>query len=656
MLERIWVEPHVLHISAEAITPELLRREEKILEKQELQEKRRKERLERLSNKIEDNSATSSRSSSIDDNIEESDSRTSSASTSRSATPITKNGSSIRKKNLDGKERPHKRKLGPHSQISSNEAKKPRIAFNSPITLNQSSQKNQTISLQDTILVRLSSGQIVRVPKSLLKRVANATGQPNFDTNRTQSHSTIVIQSPPISSRLSIQNQSDMKTQTKSNGNSNPSISSTQSSLSFTPVSTPFVSRLSEALEKLSFQKSPLFNKQVNDDNQKTVVNGILKKLADCAGNGKNNVVKTVKIRAYQGTKDSNKNSSHIRRDFGIGKLSLQLKKAEQKLNQISQRTIHVPNLGVNKNSSQMLMMSGGGSVTRVVIPKWLNVTVAPPSRAQSNIVAVSPTKQTQNIIRIRGPLPSRTQTHAQQNTLVNLASNKNIITPGSSLLLKEDIKSPSNVIQKISIGNNSPLKIISTGATRTFVSDINGVLKQQHHNPQQLRVIHQQSPILYNNVVNNATVVNTLFKDTSGSPIVIKKSLVSNNSIVHPNASTLFNISNNKSSIGSTPTKLGPPNNIGTMPVPKNENVVIVENVNSSSKETPNSFLKAPFLSARQTSIQSNKNSVPAVVMVSKVDHNLSLPKSDISPAPTSIISTINPVQGEVEFYDKEL
>ena len=60
-MERIWIEPHVLHISAEAITPELLEREEKMLEKQELQEKRRKERLDRLSRKIENNnSATSS--------------------------------------------------------------------------------------------------------------------------------------------------------------------------------------------------------------------------------------------------------------------------------------------------------------------------------------------------------------------------------------------------------------------------------------------------------------------------------------------------------------------------------------------------------------------------------------------------------------------
>merc|ERR1719510_879708 len=167
-------------------------------------------------------------------------------------------------------------------------------------------------------------------------------------------------------------------------------------------------------------------------------------KLSDCAGNGRNNAVKTVKILAYQGSKNGNKNSQHIRRDFGLGKLSLQLKKVEQKLNQISQRTIHIPNLGINKSSSQMLMMSGGGSVTRVVIPKWLNVTVAPPPKAQANIVAVSPTKQTQNIIRIRGPLPSRPQTHLQHNTLVNLASTKSIITPGSSLLLKEDIKSSS--------------------------------------------------------------------------------------------------------------------------------------------------------------------------------------------------------------------
>ena len=83
-------------------------------------------------------------------------------------------------------------------------------------------------------------------------------------------------------------------------------------------------------------------------------------------------------------------------------------------------------------------------------------------------------------------------------------------------------------------------------------------------------------------------------------------------------------------------------------------KNVVIVENVNSGSKEAPNLLYKSP-LSQRQTSAQS-KSSVPAVVMVSKVDHNIATPKGDIGSTATSIISSSNPVQGEVEFYDKEL
>ena len=64
-------------------------------------------------------------------------------------------------------------------------------------------------------------------------------------------------------------------------------------------------------------------------------------------------------------------------------------------------KAVPIPNIGVSKGTTQQqtIMMSGGGNVTRVVIPKWLNVTVAPPSGSHTNVVAVSPTKQTQNII-----------------------------------------------------------------------------------------------------------------------------------------------------------------------------------------------------------------------------------------------------------------
>jgi len=278
------------------------------------------------------------------------------------------------------------------------------------------------------------------------------------------------------------------------------------------------------------------------------------------------------------------------------------------------------------------------------------------------NIIAVSPTKQTQNIIRIRGPIPSRTQTHTQQNTMLNYPSTKSSLTPGSSLLLKEnDItssQSHSNVIQKVSIGNSSALKVISGCATRTFVTDINGVLKQQHQTPQELRVLqqHQQSPILLNNVGSKTTVVNTLYKDTSGSPIVIKKSLVSVNTLTPPTASTLLNVASNNGSKVSTPTNTVVSNNIGTITVPKSgNNVVIVENVSSISKEPSNSFLKVPFLSSRQGT-QQIKSSVPAVVMVSKVDHNSIEPKSEMASVATSVISSSSSIQGEVEIYDKEL
>lgn len=154
----------------------------------------------------------------------------------------------------------------------------------------------------------------------------------------------------------------------------------------------------------------------------------------------------------------------------------------------------------------------------------------------------------------------------------------------------------------------------------------------------------------------NNSSIVNTLFKDTSGSPIVIKKSLVSTNSMAPSSGPTLLNLTNNKSTVTSTSIKMGSISDIGKLAVPNDrKNVVIVENVNSGSKEAPNSLYKSPLLSQRQTSAQS-KSSVPAVVMVSKVDHNLATPKGDIGSATTSIISSSNPVQGEVEFYDKEL
>ena len=53
--------------------------------------------------------------------------------------------------------------------------------------------------------------------------------------------------------------------------------------------------------------------------------------------------------------------------------------------------------------------------------------------------------------------------------------------------------------------------------------------------------------------------------------------------------------------------------------------------------------------------SVKLPKSSVPAVVMVSKVDHTAN-PKIETGTAATSVISSSNPVQGEVEFYDKEL
>ena len=125
-VEKIMIEPHVLHVSAEAITPELLAREEKMLEKQEQQEKRRKDKLERMAKRMENNnSATSSRSSSIDDYVDDSDIKTSSASTSRSATPTLKNGLPLRNGFIDVKGKLSKRKNA-HLPPSS-EAKRPRL-------------------------------------------------------------------------------------------------------------------------------------------------------------------------------------------------------------------------------------------------------------------------------------------------------------------------------------------------------------------------------------------------------------------------------------------------------------------------------------------------------------------------------------------------
>ena len=656
-LERIMIEPHVLHISAEALTPELLEREEKLLEKQEIIEKRRKERLERLGRKFENNSsATSSRSSSIEDSVDESDAKTSSTSTSRSVTPTLKNGSTIRNRIIDGKVRPNKRKGEVHPQISLNESKKSRTNNVPLFSSKQSSTKSQLVSLQDTVLVRLSGGQVVRVPKSLLKRVVTATKTSDNNVNGTQLPSGTVIKSSLISTvSTQIQSEANSKTNHKS---SNDTGLSEKSSISCNPVSTPFVSCLSEALEKVSCSKLSGSDNTISKSGHQGILNGIFEKLANSARNGKNGLLKTVKIRAYQGSK-YNSNSQHARREFGVGKLSLQLKKVEQKLIQSSQTTVHVPSLGISKRlQPQMLMMSGGGNVTRVVIPKWLNVTVAPPSGPQSSIVSLNPAKQTQNIIRIRGPLPSRTQTHTQQNSMPNLTSTNNSVIPGSSLLLKEDIKSSqqiSNVVQKVSIGNSSPLKLITGGTTRTFVTDFNGVLKHQHQNPQQVRVLQHQPPILLNNVGNNATVVNTLFKDTSGSPIVIKKSLVSASSMISTSAATLLNVSNNSAEATSF-SNFGALKDASATAVPKTRsNVVIVENVNSSSNGTPNSFIKQTFVSPR-IAASHLKSSVPSVVMVSKVDHNSTLPKGDMTPPATSVISSSNPIPGEVEFYDKEL
>ena len=185
-MERLMIEPHVLHISAEAITPELLRREEKLLEKQRLLDLRQKEKLERLSRKVENNnSATSSRSSSVDENADESDGRTSSVSTSRSATPIMKNGIVPKSRALDSREKSNKRKAGVHLPNSYNESKKARIASILPHKLAQT-KSCPNVTLRDTILIRLSSGQLIRVPKSTIKRVATATGRSNSNNENIQ--------------------------------------------------------------------------------------------------------------------------------------------------------------------------------------------------------------------------------------------------------------------------------------------------------------------------------------------------------------------------------------------------------------------------------------------------------------------------------------
>ena len=643
-VEKIMIEPHVLHVSAEAITPELLAREEKMLEKQEQQEKRRKEKLERMAKRMENNnSATSSRSSSIDDYVDDSDIKTSSASTSRSATPTLKNGLPLRNGFIDVKGKLSKRKNV--QLLSSSEAKKPRLNNDSkdPSKLEM---KSQTFSIQDTVLIRLRSGQIVRVPKSLLKRVSIASGSNSLGEKSLPHHNNVIPVSM-ISSENSTHNQ--LKTHTNLSKNSKVSIPNTWSADQYTPVSTPFECCLSDALEKLSPHTTNC--DENSDSHQKTVLNGILEKLSDFTANGRNSAVQTVKIRAYQGNKNVNITPKSIQKDFGVAKLSQQLQKVEQKLTTNVQRAVQIPNLGVSKGSQQTIMMSGGGNVTRVVIPKWLNVSVAPSSGSQTNVVAVSPTKQTQNIIRIRGPLPART--HTQQNSTLSLGSEKSIITAGSSLL-KDDGKSSqmsSNVLQKVPVPNTTPLKLITTGATRTIYADLNSVLKQQQ-NPQQLRVLHHQQPFLINNVANSSAVVNTLFKDTSGSPIVIKKSLVSSNSLAPSTGPTLLNITNNKSILASSHKTTS---DISKLSVPTDRNnVVIVENVNSSSKETTNSFYKSPILELRQKAAQS-KSSVPAVVMVSKVDHTAN-PKIETGTAATSVISSSNPVQGEVEFYDKEL
>ena len=153
-MERLMIEPHVLHISAEAITPELLRREEKLQEKQRLLDLRQKEKLERLSRKVENNnSATSSRSSSVDENAEESDSRTSSVSTSRSATPIMKNGIVPKSRALDSREKSNKRKAGVHLPNSYNESKKARIASILPHKLAQTNNAPLCYSVYSPVIV-----------------------------------------------------------------------------------------------------------------------------------------------------------------------------------------------------------------------------------------------------------------------------------------------------------------------------------------------------------------------------------------------------------------------------------------------------------------------------------------------------------------------
>ena len=76
---------------------------------------------------------------------------------------------------------------------------------------------------------------------------------------------------------------------------------------------------------------------------------------------------------------------------------------------------------------------------------------------------------------------------------------------------------------------------------------------------------------------------------------------------------------------------------------------------MSSHVKETSQqSLLKLPFLASTRASVQT-KNTAPAVVMVSKVDHTSIQAKSEISPT-TSVISGSTSLQGEFEIYDKEL
>jgi hypothetical protein len=493
---------HVLFITAELLTPQLLAREEKLREKRQLKQQQENVKTTTSTSTTNVESLPSNIGNDTGD-----DSQTSSASSSNSLeTGLKRKKAPVKAESVVKKikvalpvQPPAPHIHPPQQQQQPQQVKqqqqlqqhKPVTITNQPVALPQRPLPNS-----DSVLVRLSSGQVVLVPRELLKKV-----QPSSNSLPAAARAIPVTAASQSNQVVSV---------VKSESQPGSVVSSVSNVVSSIPVKSeshaelPSNVSLTQALEilrqKYSGDQQQLLHQQQSPD---VKPNGILKQLADNPATKNGRTFRYVKIRAFQGPSTAPSPSGS-----GLPAVTSSLSEQLVKIQQMS--------TGASPAASQQIVTQ-----RNVALPTTFTRIVQQPLRR--TVVMSSPVTQQQ----LRPALPMTQQVRAS-TVMQQVRATPMTQQVRTSLPQFVRLNSPMTTTTA-SQGSQGPMKICiihsprkSDGTPLSPGSATPGFVVMNQQNMRQINFSDVLKAISLQNATtttNNATT--TLLQSTSTSPNV---------------------------------------------------------------------------------------------------------------------------------------